>query len=402
MGLLDSFLADPGRAPFAGAAPTVSWREDDDLAWGQELTGAGAERLELARRGRSHGRVALLPDPGARRPRPSQARHLWQRGRPLCLPGELSPLLRDWRNELHRALLRADDLATGAGLGGVLERALGGRGARFRPAGELDCVDPERDLARVAVADTQAPDRRLWAKSGRLSTYAADRSLRLRFGFGDEVADDDSRDEPSHRALAALARAACPEVALVEGDRDLWGLVAEAAGAKLYPTGTIVYWNEPEGGARLHHDAFRDDDTGGQRGVCYAQLVGRTFWLALSSGDLARRAIEFHDLLAAGEMPWLREELGAAPIETLRDLSQDPAALLAELALPDQGRLGPLLDRGPEFTLFLVDSGHGVLLEPGDVLLLPNHGLVRTAMHSVFCASPGRTLALSFGLRQAR
>jgi len=401
---LADFLADPGRAPFAGAAPAVSWRQDDDADWQRTLAAAGAQALELARRGRSHGRIALLPAALGRAqwPRPSQARHLWERARPMRLADALGDGLRDWRNELHRALLRADDVSTPAGLGHWLGAALGGRGARFSPGPPLDRTDAERDIGRVAVRDGSHPVRTLWVKSARLSTFAGDTSLRLRFGFGAEGADDGSLDEPSHRAVAALARAACPEIALVEGARELWSLVESAAGAKLYPTGAIVYWNAPQGGARMHHDAFRPDDGTGQRGVLYTQLVGRTFWLTLSSADLGRRLVEFAELVLAGEMPWLRGELDGVDFEALAALGDDPRALADELGQPDQGRWGKLVDRGPEFTLFLVDSGHGVLLDAGDAILLPNHGLARTALHSVFCASGGRTLAASFGLRLAR
>ena len=43
---------------------------------------------------------------------------------------------------------------------------------------------------------------------------------------------------------------------------------------------------------------------------------------------------------------------------------------------------------------------HHLLLEPGDGLLLPNHGYKATAMHSVFCASDEPTYALSMAVRE--
>jgi hypothetical protein len=74
--------------------------------------------------------------------------------------------------------------------------------------------------------------------------------------------------------------------------------------------------------------------------------------------------------------------------------------LLHELARPDCGILGPLVNRGPEVTCMVADAGHAVLLGPGDVLLLPNHGLERTAMHSVFHGGGEIAYGLSFALRE--
>jgi len=60
------------------------------------------------------------------------------------------------------------------------------------------------------------------------------------------------------------------------------------------------------------------------------------------------------------------------------------------------------VNRGPEFTAWLADAGHAAILAPGDAILLPNHGLTRTAMHSVFCASDETAYGLSFAIRADR
>ena len=59
-----------------------------------------------------------------------------------------------------------------------------------------------------------------------------------------------------------------------------------------------------------------------------------------------------------------------------------------------------LVHRGPEFTTFLADAGHALVLHPGDALVLPNHGLTRTAMHAVFCGAPRPTHGLSLAIRR--
>ena len=150
--------------------------------------------------------------------------------------------------------------------------------------------------------------------------------------------------------------------------------------------------------ALFHHDAFDEPPEDRQRGVLFAQLAGRTAWLALSIGDLAERVREFGEALAAGELPWVAGALDDP--EQLVPLLADGAGLLRELALPGCGRLAGLVNQGPDFTCLLADAGHAFVLEPGDALLLPNHGYARTAMHSVFCASDGLTYGLSFALRR--
>jgi hypothetical protein len=127
-------------------------------------------------------------------------------------------------------------------------------------------------------------------------------------------------------------------------------------------------------------------------------------WLALSLEDLALRAIELLQMMQEGELAWVREELFGRADDWSRalQLAADQRALERELALPGCGRLASLVNRGPEFTALLADSGHALVLRPGDVLLLPNHGLhglERTAMHSVFCAGEQAGYGLSLAMR---
>jgi hypothetical protein len=189
----------------------------------------------------------------------------------------------------------------------------------------------------------------------------------------------------------------------------LGALLQRFTGRPVRFTQHIAYWNAPQGGALFHHDAFAEDAFAEdafatrQLGVAFVQLAGRTLWLALSIEDLAARVTELVDLLAEGELPWVRAELFAEPDawREVQALAADRRRLVHELGLPHCGRLHALVNRGPEFTALLADCGHAVLLRPGDVLLLPNHGLERTAMHSVFCADTRPTYGLSLALRAA-
>jgi hypothetical protein len=240
-------------------------------------------------------------------------------------------------------------------------------------------------------------------KLSRLSTFTADASLRLRFSFGQEVVEDAARDPDAQTAVRALAERVLPGAASLGSDEGLW---RELAG--MVPEGTeltqhIAYWNAPEGGALFHHDAFDEEHEGRQLGVLYVQLAGATAWLALSLEDLAQRVLEFTEALEAGEAEWVRRALwpDRRDFERLLSRSRSRSALLEELAAPGCGRFGALVNQGPDFTSFLADAGHGFFVEAGDALLLPNLGLAKTTMHSVFCASETPTYALSMGLRDA-
>jgi hypothetical protein len=354
------------------------------------LTALARDRVRLRRRGVDSGEwVELDVDEGRALPRASHLRRRWREARPWVWRDALTDELRLDRNAVHAGLRLFEALWEPDALERLLRARLGGRGARFEvlgPHGEL--ADPERDLARVDLADRSGGARDLWAKVGRLSTHPDDRSLRLRFSFGAERDDDASDDESRQRAVSALTAAVLPEARLADARGALLAQVSEWHGAPLYATQGIAYWNAPGGGARFHHDAFDATDGDRQRGVLYLQLAGSTAWLASGVADLARRVAEF----AADLDP---DDPARPPAELAT-----PADLARELVLPGCGRLGPLVDLDPRFTAFLTDCGHATLLGPGDAIVLPNLGRAATAMHSVWCASPGPTYALSFALRR--
>jgi hypothetical protein len=303
-----------------------------------------------------------------------------------------------------------EDLADPRGLARHLE----GRADRLAPRFDLretDAArfDPERDLSRVVLAAEEGHSD-LWIKAGRLSTHPDDRSLRVRVSFGREGDDDASADEPRHALVSELAERVLPGAAALAREEAIWSTLERHVGRPVFGTQNIAYWNAPNGGARFHHDAFADDPSeepaeeggtrapsGGQRAVVYAQLTGSTVWLALSIEELGARLREFLRWIEDGDVPEVRAALGQS-WERARDAARRRASCLSELALPGCGLFGPITD-APEFTGFLADAGHALALHPGDVLVLPNHGLERTAMHSVFCGSARPGYALSVAVR---
>lgn len=416
-------LEFPERDLSSGARPVVALDARDPAARRDALESAERSRALLERRGREHGEWVEL-DPAQLGPGPwnvalapgAQAAR-WHAARPIVLHGLLRAELPAWEDEIEAAQELHARLAEGRALRAWVAAALGAEPEPFalepRPAA---LVDVERDLERVLISSTATAlvrgrrrrVRDLWVKSSWLSSFSGEDSLRVRLSFGREEYDDASRDALRHRLVHELATRLIPESALLHESTPLADLLRLCTGERVLFTQHIAYWNSPGGGALFHHDAFADDDDPalgpGQLGVCYAQLSGRTAWLALSTDDLVRRVQQFGAALARGEWSWVRAQLypRASDWRGFEALCADPAALARELGLPGCGQLAGLVNRGPEFSSFLADGGHAALLEPGDVILLPNHGLERTAMHSVFCAADERAYSLSLALRAER
>ncbi len=394
-------LLAPDRDRIPDARPVVSVREDDETDFLTEVERRALKVCLLSRRGYFHGRLAelstmeMLAAPRSLARREALARERWHAARPLVRPGAARSIQEGLRgpdlDRLHARLFER----------GALSAFVRGRKQdllpRFRTKpGRARLFDEERDLARIEIGVEKGPQD-LWIKVGRLSTSVLDRSLRLRVSFGREGDDDATQDEQGLLAVAELARRLVPGAEGLEGLARVRAELETLVGSPIYFTQHIGYWNAPEGGAQFHHDSFDEPEDGRQRGVLFAQLRGRTVWLALSIADLATRVCEFVQCIEEGELPWIRQELERW--SDIRRAVRNRRGLLAELARPGCGELGPIVDRGPEFTCFLADAGHALVLHPGDVLLLPNHGLERTAMHSVFAASRFPAYGLSVAIR---
>ena len=418
--LFEELLGAPDRDRCPGTAPVVSVSDQDEPAYSKRVTQALRARCELSRRGRWHGEWAeLAPESLSPELRPPPAEiglfsARWRAARPIVLPGIANLALGEQRAAIARSTTLDLALAETGGLRNLVRAALGAGASTFAivPRAE-QALDPERDIERVSVSSAPPGGRGrtvddLWLKSAWLSTSDEDASLRVRVSFGRERDDDASTDLLRQRLVATLATLVFPESRAIREHATLVPLIETLCGERLLLTQDIAYWNTPEGGALFHHDAFSDDELSvggsGQLGVCYVQLSGRTAWLALSTQDLALRVQEFITNLAEGAASWVRAQLFGEPAawRSIVRLCEDRPALERELALPGCGELGALVNRGPEFTAYLADAGHAYVLSAGDAIVLPNHGLTCTAMHSVFCAGPDTAYSLSLAIRPDR
>jgi len=408
--LFADLLGAPDRDHCPGAAPVLSVSGQEDKGFTRALRTLARERLVLSRRGQFHGEYAVLAPAGSASALAVSASR-WLAARPVALPGCARTLVAEAREELRDAERLHDELAESGTLRRFVEQRLAGSSESFELLARTQSLDdPERDLERVYLTSPPPTPRGrkvqdLWLKSAWLSTFDEDRSLRLRVSFGREREDDASDDLLRQRLVARLAAAVLPCASAVAQHAELRGRIEGLIGEPALLTQAIAYWNAPEGGALFHHDAFHEDgrDTG-QLGVCYVQLSGATFWLALSTQDLALRVREFVEALVDDELPWVRARLApsARDLEALQRLAADEERLVRELGLPGCGRLAALVNHGPEFSALLADAGHALLLHAGDALLLPNHGPDCTALHSVFCASEETGYSLSLAIRGER
>jgi hypothetical protein len=323
----------------------------------------------LERRGVRHG--AVLPREAVRLT-PAAARARWDAAEPVLIRGALE-VTAEARRRIARSAAMFGRLRQGADPAREIGRRLDPE-PRFERAGESVDLADDREIGKVH-ADLRRRGRPpltdLWAKVSRVSRDPRDDSMRIRFSFGAERLDD-WRSDPE-RALAAdeLAEAVFPECRLLTAHRPVASLLRSWTGAPARFSERIVFSNAPGGGAVFHHDA---ED--GQLGVAYAQLAGRTAWLALS-----KRALAEEIAARAGRIR------ASAVLRRLE--SHDPAT-------------DRLLNRTPALTRRLVERGSLYVLRAGDVLLLPSHGPDEAAWHSVFALGRRPSLAHSHGLFRAR
>jgi len=232
----------------------------------------------------------------------------------------------------------------------------------------------------------------LWVKASWLSFYEEDASLRFRFSFGVDLHEDVAADVLRQSYSALLAEAVFPESSIItknsELNKQLFAILA-CDEAKFVER--IVYFNAPEGGAYLHHDRER-----GHAGVVYAQLSGRTFWLALPRVDLIKEIIDF--------VANCKNEGWPASIDTtmqneLIALSNNPASLTDELESFSNTTLIHTMNETEAFVQQLIRNGHSRQLQAGDMLLLPQETADKCCWHSVFTIGEETGEALSFAIR---
>ena len=393
---LEELLHDPDRDAIEGAAPVIAYDPHGD---GPEFLAAINERsttrVRLMRRGRDHGHYAVLSDDEQRPLDVKNALKRWRSARPSVLRAAFTEVTEAAieGEELYDKFHATPDLhgwAQSAELPGGLQV----------DHGQASLSDPERDLSKISFTDPGEERGKAWMKLGMLSTHPEDHSLRLRIGFGQEGLDDASPILDRQRLISELGQSLLPGMRSICNNKRISSLLSKALRGDALLTQPIAYWNKPEGGALFHHDAFGENSPAGQRGVLYVQVHGETLWIALSIDDLVTRVEEMADAMILGDLREVRERLYPNDgLEPLLPILNDEELLREELGKPGCGKFASLVNLGPSFTAWLADSGHGCILRAGDGIMLPNHGVHHTCMHSVFCVSDHTTYGISTAIR---
>lgn len=304
-------------------------------------------------------------------PSRDEARKRWRDAEAVFLPGLLAARLDPAAAHIRSCLAMFDRLRKGGRFLDELDRRLADTD-RFRYAGStVDKADP-REVERVFVdaetdGDVVAPD--LWAKLAWIADDATDRSLRIRFSHGLEQMEDwlQGGDEIAHWS-DRFATEAFPECDVIAGSGALHDLLGHLIARPYRLSERILYNNAPDGGAVFHHDAEP-----GQLGVAFNQLEGRTAWLAVSKPRLALALVR-------------------------HGRAKDVPAGMAALEREDDRSLWQLLNRDPAFTGRLAAMGCLFVLQAGDTILLPSHGIDHATWHSVLALGSRPSLAHSYGI----
>ena len=329
----------------------------------------------LRRRGVAHGvvrggRSAIVA---------GTPRELWAAAEPLHFPGVLASALAAARDDVRRTRSLFERLGESrSDFADHVWRRLSGQRRFIAGGASRDLADP-REIQKVhadRVRGGRAAD--LWAKLSWISRDERDPSLRIRFSFGSELADDWSHSLQRARAADELAEAVFPECRVLARNVSALRWLRRATGGAVRLSERILFANAPGGGAAFHHDAETD-----QLGVAYAQLAGRTAWLALPKRELAA-------LIST-----------SAPSRALARGMRTPQRALRTLERPLPA-LDRLLNSDPRLTRDLAEAGRLYVLSAGDVLFLPSPGPDDVAWHSVFALGTRPSLALSFGIFRDR
>lgn len=235
--------------------------------------------------------------------------------------------------------------------------------------------------------DTVTED--LWMKVSWLSFYENDASLRFRFSFGVDLIEDVAADEFRQKASADLAETVFPESKIITENTPLIQRITRLLdGQTPQFVERILYFNAPDGGAYLHHDLER-----GHAGVVYAQVTGATCWLALP------KAVLVNEIQAFIKQSSLPNSLNDEQRHALQELAIDRILISNALDSFNHDGLIHLINETEEFVQILISKGHARVVNPGDVILLPQSAKETCCWHSVFCLGDEMGQALSFAIK---
>ena len=342
---------------------------------------------QLKRRGFTLGDIPAIP---------SQENELnsWHEGLPVLLTGACKNSLPDHNNHLKQTETLVNALLEGIDCDDILDTSVYKERLepKFQSLGSAFNEGDQQEIETVTfdvVENENLLAEDLWLKASWLSFHDDDVSLRFRFSFGIDLEEDVAADPYRQKLAAELADRIFPESSIITNNHELESKLKQLLDCDAIDyVERIIYFNGPNGGAYLHHDLER-----GHAGVVYAQLSGRTFWLALPKRILIDEIIRFSKVY-----PW-PNSLTLEMRTQMNELIGDRALLSDQLDSFSNTGLIHLINETTEFVQFLIARKHGIELNPGDTLLLPQTNKEICCWHSVFCIGEEMGQALSFAVR---
>ena len=377
------------------APPNTSAEEAQRIAQQQGL----GEAILLKRRGTALGWIAGRPNQTARNVA-STLRDTWRHSQPYVLPRHCADTLSNFSGDIEQAKQLMETIAQGESPADLLEQSP--YIERLTPRFEmLTTTTDESDLQEIETIEFDAMDgddvigENLWCKASWLSYEDDDASLRFRFSFGIVGYEDVAADPERQRQAGELTDTLFPESTIITHDEKLQHQLCDAIGIKkLAYVERIIYFNAPNGGAQFHQDVEP-----GHLGVVFAQLRGRTGWLACSKAELMEEIEKF--VGNADNQPVLEQLMDAAALNHLKEKSANHPELNKWLDDNENNEpLEQLLNRCPAFYKQLSDGGYTYIVNSGDVILLPQKNLDDCCWHTVFCLDDFPGESLSFAVRE--
>lgn len=351
----------------------------------------------LQRRGTALGWIAANNTP--QRIDAAAAAAAWARSTAYVLPGWVRDQLEAHGAHIQQSLELMDRVAGGESVATLFDQSpyLERTAPQFEMLAAFQDEGDDQEIETVeydAVEGDTMVAENLWCKASWLSFEADDASLRFRFSFGMVGYEDVAADLSRQHYAAQLTEAIFPESAIISANPALEAFMGQVLGTeRLAYVERIIYFNAPNGGAQFHQDVER-----GHLGVVFAQLHGRTAWLACAKDQLMDEIQAFVTQPAnQGALESLLPD--SDDRHQLADKVKDRQALNRWLDERDNDPLERLLNRCPEFCRQLVERGYGHILQPGDIILLPQRGLDECAWHTVFCLDDFPGESLSFAVR---
>lgn len=386
-------------SPLTNRARYIAGPDSDQVSVQASATAQGlGEVMLLRRRGITFGWIAAASKQNNNEPR-NTMRSAWSRSAPCVLPGHCTAAIPNYVNEITQSQQLMERIAAGESPADLLEEEHYSQ--RLQPRFEmLAATSDEGDQQEIETIEFDVMDgdeiigENLWSKCSWLSYEDDDVSLRFRFSFGIAGYEDVAADPERQGYAGELTEAIFPESAIISSDKKLARQLCEVLNIRqLAYVERIIYFNAPNGGAQFHQDVER-----GHLGVVFAQLRGRTGWVTCSKSDLMD---EVQTFVANKQNYTALQQLlpDASSVKELIAIAADRSQLNLGLDDSDNEALEWLINRCPSFHQQLSDHGHTYILNPGDIILLPQTDINECCWHSVFCLDDFAGEALSFAIR---